>query len=88
MITGGNAVLLKISKGRIGSSFLGVPVLLLTTIGRKSGKSRIRPLYYLADGDNLVLVASNAGISTDPAWQMMEDRSMRTFKVVVLEPQE
>lgn len=133
LITDGNVWLLRVSKGKIGNSFLGVPVLLLTTTGRKSGMPRTQPLYYLIEGERVILVASNAGTESDPAWllnlqadrgvtidvegvqrkmsgrvasqeekveiwpeltsmfprwQMMEDRSARSFKVVILEPGE
>ncbi len=47
---------------------LGSPVLLLGTQGRKSGKRRTTPLLYLRDGDNMVVVASNGGTSSQPAW--------------------
>jgi deazaflavin-dependent oxidoreductase (nitroreductase family) len=50
--------------GRIG----GVPVLLLTTRGRKSGQPRTRPLLYLAQGDAYVVAASFAGEPRHPAW--------------------
>jgi len=45
-------------------------VLLLTTIGRKSSKKRTTPVLYIEDGENLVLVASNAGKDRDPFWWM------------------
>jgi deazaflavin-dependent oxidoreductase (nitroreductase family) len=67
-ITTGNVRLLRISRGRLGNSFLGTPVLLLTTIGRKSGQPRTLPLYYMEDGGRIILVASNAGTAHDPAW--------------------
>jgi deazaflavin-dependent oxidoreductase (nitroreductase family) len=54
--------------GRIGGKALGVPVLLLTTIGNKTGKSRTTPVLYMRDGDDLVIVASNAGDDRAPAW--------------------
>ena len=54
--------------GRVGGRLLGSPVLLLTTTGRKSGRSRTIPLLYLRDGENFVVVASNGGTSGDPAW--------------------
>lgn len=44
------------------------PSLLLATIGRKSGKKRAVVLPYVADGDRLVVVASNAGRAKAPAW--------------------
>jgi deazaflavin-dependent oxidoreductase (nitroreductase family) len=42
--------------------------LFLHTVGRKTGRSRRSGLYYLEDGPNLVVVASNAGEDADPAW--------------------
>ena len=45
-------------------------MLLFTTIGRRSGKPRTAPLIYLADGDNIVLVASKAGMSRHPVWYL------------------
>lgn len=45
-----------------------MPILLLTTIGRKSGKRYTTPLVYLADGDDYVIVASNGGQARLPNW--------------------
>jgi deazaflavin-dependent oxidoreductase (nitroreductase family) len=59
--------LLKWSKGRF-SVAVGQPVLLLTVKGAKSGKPRETPLLFATDGDDLVLVASNAGNLRHPAW--------------------
>ncbi len=53
---------------RINDALGDRPVLLLTTVGRKSGKQRTVPLIYLDDGDARVVVGSNAGQATDPAW--------------------
>ena len=46
----------------------GLPVLLLRTIGRKSGAERTAALVYLQDGKALVVVASNGGSARPPAW--------------------
>ena len=46
----------------------GLPVLLLRTIGRKSGQERTAALVYLQDGDDLVVVASNGGSDRPPGW--------------------
>ena len=46
----------------------GQPVLLLTTIGRKSGQPQTAPLLYLKDGDTYVVVASKGGMSHHPLW--------------------
>lgn len=48
--------------------FVGRPVLLLTTIGAKSGQSRLAPLVYARDGDRYVVAASKGGSPTHPAW--------------------
>lgn len=56
------------SGGRLGARLAGIPMLLLTTVGRRSGLPRTLPLAYLADGDDFVVVASNGGQEVDPAW--------------------
>lgn len=56
------------SGGRVMGSVGGTPILLLTTTGRKSGKQRTTPLGYFADGQDWVVVASNGGRPTRPAW--------------------
>ncbi len=59
----------RISGGRIGAEMRGIPVLLLTTRGRKTGQPRTNPLMYLRDGDRLLVVASNAAaVDRDPGW--------------------
>ncbi|MBX3024382.1 nitroreductase family deazaflavin-dependent oxidoreductase [bacterium] len=57
------------TNGRVGGRFLrGAPVLLLTTIGRKSGARRVAPLIYARDGERLLLVASKGGMDHHPLW--------------------
>ncbi len=54
--------------GRVGGPFEGAPLLLLSTTGARSGKTRVNPLMYLADGDRLVVFASKGGAPTHPDW--------------------
>lgn len=54
--------------GRVGGQFDGVPLLLLTTTGARSGRSRVSPVTYLAEGDRLYVFASKAGAPTNPDW--------------------
>lgn len=56
------------SGGKRMGSLRGMPLLLLTTIGRKTGKQRVTPVMYIRDGDNYVVTASNAGFDSHPAW--------------------
>ena len=60
--------LYKSTGGRIGGKIQRLPVLLLTTSGRKSGKPRTVPLGYLRDGSTYVVIASNGGLPRHPAW--------------------
>jgi deazaflavin-dependent oxidoreductase (nitroreductase family) len=56
-------------KWHVGSALRkGVPICLLTTTGVKSGLPRTVPLLHLDDGDNVVLVASQGGLPTNPQW--------------------
>jgi deazaflavin-dependent oxidoreductase (nitroreductase family) len=67
-ITGVHGFWYRLTGGLVGGNVFGTRVLLLTTIGRKSGKRYTTPLTYLKDGDNLVIIASNGGADTDPDW--------------------
>jgi deazaflavin-dependent oxidoreductase (nitroreductase family) len=63
--------LLRASKGRLRFGFLfagNVPILALTTKGRKSGEQRSSVVGYLSHGDGYAVVASNAGSDRTPAW--------------------
>jgi F420H(2)-dependent quinone reductase len=55
--------------GRLGGTFRGgAPVMLVTTVGRKSGKRYTLPLLYLRDGNEVVTVASKGGMDHHPLW--------------------
>ena len=70
-LSAANTWVYRLSGGRIGGRFRGgAPVLLLTTVGRKSGQPRTAPLLYLEDGENLVIVASKGGMSHHPIWYL------------------
>ncbi len=60
--------LYRLSNGKLGGTFFKAPVILLSTTGRKSGKTRTVPLLYLIDGDSYALVASHGGDVRSPAW--------------------
>ncbi|MCC6848656.1 MAG: nitroreductase family deazaflavin-dependent oxidoreductase [Deltaproteobacteria bacterium] len=48
----------------------GLPTLLLTTVGRKSGEPRTVALVFLQHGEDMVIVASLAGYDQHPAWYL------------------
>lgn len=60
--------LYKGSKGRIGHRMIGVPSLLLSTTGAKTGNRRTSALVYARDGGDYLLVASKGGSDVPPAW--------------------
>ena len=63
-----NVFLYRLTGGKFGNQVQGLPVLLLTTLGRKTGKKRITPLGYLEHNGSYVVTATNAGFETHPAW--------------------
>ena len=54
--------------GKVGGYFAGANMLLLHTIGAKSGQPRTNPLVYVTDGDRLVVIASKGGADQNPDW--------------------
>lgn len=54
--------------GRVGGPFAGAPLLLLHSRGAKTGRERITPMMYLADGPRYLVFASNAGDDRNPGW--------------------
>jgi len=61
--------LLRVTGGRVGWQAMGMPVIELTTIGRKSGEKRSAMLTAPAmDGRSYVIVASRGGDDRHPAW--------------------
>jgi F420H(2)-dependent quinone reductase len=56
------------TNGWIGHRTLGIPSLLLHTVGAKTGKQRTTSLTYARDGDNYLVVASKGGAPEAPGW--------------------
>jgi F420H(2)-dependent quinone reductase len=65
-----NVPVYRLTRGRVGGKVGKGPVLLLTTTGRRSGEPRTAPVLYLADGDNYVVINTNAGNQKTPAWSL------------------
>ena len=59
-----------LSGGRLGGTSNGAPVVLVDSIGRKSGKRRTHPLICDEQGEDIVVVASKGGIEQHPAWYL------------------
>jgi deazaflavin-dependent oxidoreductase (nitroreductase family) len=67
-VTAAHAVLFVRTHGLLLGRWFGTSVLVLETVGRRTGKPRAAPMVYLPDGDNLVVVPANGGAERAPAW--------------------
>jgi deazaflavin-dependent oxidoreductase (nitroreductase family) len=67
------------TNGAVGHLWRGMPTLLLTTTGRRSGEERVLPLLYGRDGNRYVVVASRGGAPDHPAWykNLVDDPEVR-----------
>src|SRR6185503_563530 len=65
-----HAWLWKLCGGKLDSAFGRLPLMMLTTTGRKTGRRRTTPVLYLRDGTDLIVVASFGGNDKHPAWYL------------------
>ena len=56
------------NQGRVGGPMEGMPILLLTMTGAKTGRTLVRPLCYSRYGDRIVIIASYGGAPRNPPW--------------------
>ncbi|KIR64226.1 nitroreductase family deazaflavin-dependent oxidoreductase [Micromonospora haikouensis] len=54
--------------GRVGGQFAGAPLLLLHTVGARSGQARVNPMMYQEVDGGYAVFASKAGAPTNPDW--------------------
>ncbi|HVC86619.1 MAG TPA: nitroreductase family deazaflavin-dependent oxidoreductase [Gaiellaceae bacterium] len=71
--------LYRASGGRVGSRIWGLPIVLLTTTGRETGRARTVPLCSLRDGDAFVVIASYGGLDRSPSWWLNLEREPRAI---------
>ncbi len=67
-VTRFHVLLYRSSGGKIWKTMQGFPVLILTTTGRKSGKTRSTPVVYIRDDNNYMIAASNGGFKNHSSW--------------------
>ena len=58
------------NEGKVGGSWEGRDLLVLTTTERKSGRAHTTPMVYTRDGDRLLVYASKGGAPTHPDWYL------------------
>lgn len=62
-----HVMMYRLSGGRLGKAMNGLPVLLLTTTGRKSGVARTKPVVFLREGEHLIIAP---GVVERPDWYL------------------
>ena len=65
-----HVALYRMSDGKFASKIANLPILLITTFGRKSGKPHTNPVVYVKDGQDYLVSATNGGSDTDPGWYL------------------
>jgi deazaflavin-dependent oxidoreductase (nitroreductase family) len=55
-------------RGRGVARWFGADVMVLETVGRRTGRPRSVPVIYVRDGEDLVALAANAGLDAPPSW--------------------
>ncbi len=77
-----NRFIIRISRGRMGSNMGGQRVLILHTIGRKSGQPRAVPISYFRDGENFYIIGSNWAQEKHAAWYFnLKDQPQASLEV-------
>ncbi len=77
-----HVALYRVSGGKLANNIANLPVLLITTSGRKSGKPHTNPVVYLEDGQDYLVAASVGGMDWHPGWYFnLENRPQAKIKV-------
>jgi deazaflavin-dependent oxidoreductase (nitroreductase family) len=56
------------NQGMVGGPMAGWPILLLTMVGAKTGRTLVRPVCYVRDGEHFAVIASYGGAPQNPPW--------------------
>jgi F420H(2)-dependent quinone reductase len=67
---GGHVALYRMSGGKFAGRIANMPILLITTFGRKSGKPHTNPIVYIQDGQDYLVTASTGGMDWHPSWYL------------------
>ncbi len=81
LANGLHVALYRMSGGKFANKIANLPILLITTFGRKSGKPYTNPVVYIKDGQDYLVSATAGGADTDPAWY----RNLKTRREAKIE---
>jgi deazaflavin-dependent oxidoreductase (nitroreductase family) len=77
-----HVVLYRLSGGKLANEIANMPILLITTFGRKSGKPHTNPVAYLKEGQDYLVAASVGGMDWHPGWYLnLKKRPQAKIKV-------
>lgn len=65
---GTHVAVYRMSGGRFANTIASLPILLITTFGRRTGKPHTNPVVYIEDGQDYLVSASAGGMDSDPGW--------------------
>lgn len=65
-----HVALYRMGGGKFANKIANLPVLMLTTFGRKTGKPHTNPVVYIQDGQDYVVSASSGGMDWHPGWYL------------------
>lgn len=65
-----HVALYRMGRGNFANKMANLPVLLLTTFGRKTGKPHTNPVIYIQDGQDYLVSASAGGMDWHPGWYL------------------
>ena len=75
--------LYRMSGGKFAGNLANLPVLLITTFGRKSGKPFTNPVVYIADGQDYLVSGSAGGMDWHPGWYFQNLKNSPEAKVEI-----
>jgi F420H(2)-dependent quinone reductase len=81
-ITAVHAAVFLLSRGRVLSRWFGNPILVLETVGRRTGERRLTPLVYRSHRDDFAVLPANAGADRPPAWWLNLQAAGEGFAVL------
>lgn len=77
-----HVALYRMSRGKFANKIANLPILLITTTGRKSGQPRTNPVVYVKEGQDYLISASNGGADLHPNWYLnLQERPLAKIEI-------
>ena len=77
-----HVALYRMSGGKFANTIANLPILLMTTVGRKSGKRHTNPVVFITEGSDYLVSASAGSMALQPGWYFnLRDRPEATIQI-------